>query len=268
MPDPADIKLIVCDMDGTLLDSQSRLPADFFAVFSQLKYHGIRFAAASGRSVPTLFSLFQDAAKDMILIAENGCCVTDGPRPLKVSSFSPDQLVQVDAVSRQLSGIHDVFSSPRHAYVYRNTPDQARRYINHFFESVVYFDDIHEISEEICELTVYDTVDAETWSAPFFSRHLPAFKVMAGAKTWTNVCLPEANKGSGVCCAQEYLGIGPDETMIFGDYLNDADMMPCAYFSYAMANAHPDLKKLCRFETLSNDEDGVMHILRQLVNRL
>lgn len=265
MPDPADIKLIVCDMDGTLLDSQSRLPQDFFPVFSRLKARGIRFAAASGRSVPTLSALFKEAAEDMILIAENGCCVTDGEHPLWISSFSPDQLVQVYETSLRLSGIHDVFSSPRHAYVHKSTPEDARLYISHFFESVVYFDDIHEISEEICELTVYDTIDAETWSAPFFSRQLPDFKVMAGAKTWTNVCLPEANKGSGVCCAQEYLGIGPDETMIFGDYLNDADMMPCAYFSYAMANAHPDLKKLCRFETLSNDEDGVIHIIRQLL---
>ena len=268
MPDLTNVKLIVCDMDGTLLDSRSRLPADFLNIFTRLKSHGIRFAAASGRSVPALFSLFQEAAKDMILIAENGCCVTDGPRPLQVSSFSPAQLAQVNEVSLQLSGIHDVFSSPRHAYVYRNTPEDARRYIDHFFESVVYFDDICEVTDEICELTVYDTIDAETWSAPYFSKKLPGYKVMAGAKTWTMISLPEADKGSGIRCVQEYLGIGPGETMVFGDYLNDVDMMPCAYFSYAMANAHPGLKKLCRFETLSNDEDGVMHVVRQILDKL
>ena len=268
MPDLKNVKLIVCDMDGTLLDSRSQLPADFFDIFSRLKSNGIRFATASGRSVPALFALFQEAAKDMILIAENGCCVTDGPRPLSISSFSSNQLMQVDAVSRQLSGIHDVFSGPQHAYVYRNTPEDARSYINLFFESVVYFDDISEVTEDICELTVYDTIDAETWSAPYFSKKLPDYKVMAGAKTWTTISLPEADKGSGVRCVQEYLGIGPDETMVFGDYLNDVDMMPCAYFSYAMANAHPGLKKLCRFETLSNDEDGVMHVIRQILNNL
>ena len=268
MQDLSNVKLIVCDMDGTLLDSCSRLPRDFFAVFSRLKERGIRFAAASGRSVPTLFALFQEAAKDMILIAENGCCVTDGAQPLKISSFSRDELMKVNEVSRRLSGIHDVFSGPQHAYIYRSTPDDARCYIHHFFESVVYFDDIREIPEEICELTVYDTVDAVTWSAPYFSRSLPGYKVMAGAKTWTNICLPEADKGSGVQCVQDYLGIGPEQTMVFGDYLNDADMMPHAYFTYAMANAHPDLKKLCRFETLSNDEDGVMYIVRQLLDSL
>ena len=265
MPDPANIKLIICDMDGTLLDSQSRLPEDFFSVFSRLKAQGIRFAAASGRSVPTLFSLFGQAAEDMILIAENGCCVTDGPRPLQISSLSPDQLAQFHEAAGRLSDIYEVYSGPSHAYIFDSIPDEARSYIHLFFESVVSIHDLAQIPEEICELTIYDAVDAETWSAPHFSKALPDYKVMAGAKTWTNICLPDANKGSGVRCAQEYLGIGPDQTMIFGDYLNDADMMPCAYFSYAMANAHPDLKKLCRFEPLSNDQDGVMRVIRQLL---
>lgn len=259
------VKLIVCDMDGTLLDSRSRLPRDLFSVIDQLLAHNIRFAAASGRSLPTLTALFGKASRDMILIAENGCCVTDGQKPLQISSLSADDLSLINTVSEQISGIYNVYSGPQHAYINSRTPGPALDYIRHFFENIVYYDDISEIREEICELTVYDSVDAETWSAPHFAKALPGFKVMAGAKTWTNICLPSANKGSGVRCAQAHLGILPEETMIFGDYLNDADMMPCAYYSFAMANAHPDLKKICRFETLSNDEDGVMHIVRQLL---
>lgn len=45
-------------------------------------------------------------------------------------------------------------------------------------------------------------------------------------------------------------------------------MMQQGYFSYAMANAHPDLKAVSRFETLSNNDDGVMHIIRQLLAAL
>ena len=63
-----------------------------------------------------------------------------------------------------------------------------------------------------------------------------------------------------------YYCISPDETMVFGDYLNDYEMMKQGYFSYAMANAHPDLKAISNFETLSNDEDGVLYIIRQLIH--
>ena len=40
-------------------------------------------------------------------------------------------------------------------------------------------------------------------------------------------------------------------------------MMEYSFYSYAMANAHPDLKLLCRYETLSNDENGVMTAMRE-----
>ena len=76
----------------------------------------------------------------------------------------------------------------------------------------------------------------------------------------------ESNKGHAIREIQKILKISPDETMVFGDYLNDYEMMKQGYFSYAMANAHPDLKAISNFETLSNDEDGVLYIIRQLIH--
>ena len=53
--------------------------------------------------------------------------------------------------------------------------------------------------------------------------------------------------------------------MVFGDYNNDLEMMECAYFSYAMENAHPNVKKAARFSTKSNDDAGVEYILSSLI---
>ena len=43
------IRLIAADMDGTLLDSRSRLPAGIFPMIRELTGQGIRFVIASGR---------------------------------------------------------------------------------------------------------------------------------------------------------------------------------------------------------------------------
>ena len=43
------IKLIACDMDGTLLDSAKRLPAELPEVIAKLKEKGVLFCVASGR---------------------------------------------------------------------------------------------------------------------------------------------------------------------------------------------------------------------------
>jgi hydroxymethylpyrimidine pyrophosphatase-like HAD family hydrolase len=52
--------------------------------------------------------------------------------------------------------------------------------------------------------------------------------------------------------------------MVFGDYLNDLEMLGKAHYSYAMANAHPDIKKIARFIAKSNDENGVVEILSEI----
>ena len=44
-----DIKLVVTDMDGTLLNSKHEVSTRFFQAFEQLKEQNIRFVAASGR---------------------------------------------------------------------------------------------------------------------------------------------------------------------------------------------------------------------------
>lgn len=56
------IKLIAADMDGTLLDSQKRLPEGLFSLIHTLRERGVRFAPASGRQYYTLYEQFGEIA--------------------------------------------------------------------------------------------------------------------------------------------------------------------------------------------------------------
>ncbi len=62
---------------------------------------------------------------------------------------------------------------------------------------------------------------------------------------------------------QKY-GIQKEEAMAFGDYLNDAQLLQSCGESYCMENGHPDLKALAKHMADSNDNDGVMRVLRGL----
>lgn len=52
--------------------------------------------------------------------------------------------------------------------------------------------------------------------------------------------------------------------MVFGDYHNDLEMMEQAKYSFAMGNAHADIKEKAQYMTKTNDEDGVVYILNLL----
>ena len=73
------------------------------------------------------------------------------------------------------------------------------------------------------------------------------------------------NKGKAVRTIQESLGIKMEETMAFGDQLNDIEMLNQAYYSFAVANAREEVRKAARFQADSNVRGGVLKILKGLL---
>lgn len=61
--------IIACDMDGTLLDENSRLPEETYDLIRDIDARGIRFVAASGRRLDTLLSLFDPVLDNMDFVA-------------------------------------------------------------------------------------------------------------------------------------------------------------------------------------------------------
>ena len=82
---------------------------------------------------------------------------------------------------------------------------------------------------------------------------------------WLDISTEKANKGNALKEIQKILNISKTETMVFGDYHNDIEMMQEADFSFAMENAHKDIKKIAKYTTKSNNEFGVESILEKLV---
>ena len=66
------IKLIFCDMDGTLLDENSNLPPDFDEVVGEVIRRGAIFAPASGRQYSALVLQMERYADEFVFISENG----------------------------------------------------------------------------------------------------------------------------------------------------------------------------------------------------
>ncbi|HDR8095235.1 TPA: HAD hydrolase family protein, partial [Bacillus cereus] len=75
----------------------------------------------------------------------------------------------------------------------------------------------------------------------------------------------DAQKGNGLYTLAEHLNISVENTVAIGDGLNDVSMMEKANISIAMGNAVEEIKAMCKYETLSNEEHGVAHALYKYV---
>lgn len=70
------IKLIACDLDGTLLHPGEREPrSEAFELIDELHRRGIVFMPASGRQYASLRYLFAPVADELAYVCENGALV-------------------------------------------------------------------------------------------------------------------------------------------------------------------------------------------------
>lgn len=74
-----------------------------------------------------------------------------------------------------------------------------------------------------------------------------------------------ADKGSAVRRLQRERGITRDQMAAFGDFLNDLTLLEAATYSFAMANAHPEVHRRAAWRAPANTESGVTAAVAALI---
>lgn len=265
-PQLSDIKLVASDMDGTLLNSKSELSPDFYPIYHKLKEFGVKFVAASGRQLYNLQHKFGDIADEMTFIAENGAYIMEKGREMHIEALSKESVIELLHIARQIPRSYIMLCGRKKAYIDSNEPefmDIFRLYVANY-ATVDKFEEV--LDDDIFKVTICDMIDSSENSYTHFKPLSDRYQVKVSGKTWLDVSTLNANKGYALDILQKSLGISKEETMVFGDYENDLEMMGEAYFSYAMANARPAVKAVARFEAPSNDEKGVLQVLQKLID--
>lgn len=259
------IRLIAVDMDGTLLDGQGAVPPALWLMLDRLRDAGIAFAPASGRQHATLRREFGAHGDDLVFIAENGTFVTRGDEEL--SSDTMDRAF-VDSLIAEIRGFrHDVgvvLCGKASAYIERTDAafrDQAEKYYARLADVA----DLTAVDDDILKIAVFDVEDGEKNTAPALERHRLTHQVVVSGHHWVDVMNQGVSKGKALRAIQNLLDVTPEQTAVFGDYLNDLDMMDAADFSFAMANAHPDVAAAARYRAPSNVDHGVIQVLERLL---
>ena len=261
------IKLIAADMDGTLLDSQKRLPEEFESVVRALKAQDVRFIIASGRQAATLRRDLGGLAQEMILFAENGTVVMEGNERLFVSPMEKSDVRRVLEKTRGLEGMHAVLCRPDAAMIEESAPEVFRRNVKMYYESTQIVPDLLAVCDEfddVCKIAFYDEGDAEHHEYPVLREWFEdTLSVILSGYSWVDLMQPGVNKGSAMRRLQEMKSVLPGECMAFGDYLNDKEMLEAVGESYAMENGLDEIKAVCKYIAPSNDDNGVMRVIKE-----
>ncbi|MET8782173.1 Cof-type HAD-IIB family hydrolase [Streptomyces sp. NPDC049097] len=266
--EPVDIRLVVTDMDGTLLDGTGRIPEDLWPLLAELRRRGVLFSPASGRQYATLARQFADAGDGMVFVAENGTYVVRDGVELGSDPLDAAVAARVIRTTRRLAAegvdVGAVLCGKQSAYVERADEAfvaEAKRY----YAVLRIVDDLTAVEDEFLKVALYDFGPVERTTAPALAPFAASHQVVVSGEHWVDIMNATANKGAALRRLQRELGITPAQTLVFGDYLNDLEMLDAAEWSFAMANAHPDVLRRARYVAPPNTENGVLRTITRLL---
>lgn len=259
------IKLIVSDIDGTLVeDGGNSLNPELFSTILKLKEQGIIFAAASGRHVASIEYLFTPIRDKIFYLGDNGAYVGCWGRNLFLTGLDetlvPELMEDIKAL-----GLDILVDCADCVYVDSKNEEYVRWLKDGYHFRMKQVEDVRQISEPVVKMSACRMSGVQELAEPLIKKYGEKLKVTLSGNQWVDIMCPEVNKGNAVRLLQESLGILPEETMVFGDQLNDVEMMKQAYYSFAVANARPETIAAARFLADENIRDGALKIMKLLV---
>ncbi len=263
--DFSKVKLVITDMDGTLLNSKHQVSDLFFEQFKLLKKNNIQFVAASGRQYHSIVSKLHSIEKDITIVAENGAITKRDGKELFVNAFKKDDMRYLISEIIKIPDAHLVICGKTKAYFLEKSEGLAGSVTEYYseYQTLENFDDLP--NDDLLKIAIYHEKASENFLYPTLKYLEKDWQLKISGEFWLDIALKENHKGNAIARLQKEFGITPEETMVFGDYQNDLEMLKLAKYSFAMKNAHPLVKETASYETLSNDEGGVEKVLTELL---
>ncbi len=268
-------KIIVMDMDGTLLTSKKQISQNTKEVLWQLQEQGHTLILASGRVKDRLDEFAKQLKMDKyngFLIEANGAAIYEYGSDTReiLREMSHDEVQEVHDFMKANYPSHEVLvMADVNAYVFLPDGQKESNYFNtNNMESlrnrqIFYVQDVKQINERIFKVCTFDTpevIEKMNWHFQEALQH--AYWCGRTMPFWLEVTPKEISKGKGLQQILKQLDCQPEDVYAFGDGENDISMLEFTN-GVAMANAIDSVKAVCQYECDSNDEDGIASFLKQ-----
>jgi len=255
------IRLVVSDLDGTLLNAESQLPTDFSRLVRELADRDIVFATASGRNWRSQKEVFTACNEQVTFICDNGAFIMHQGRPFFISELKAELW---KSIARKCSDYGSecgaVICGVKSAYMLRNP--QIQPFVEQFYPEIIYVNDFDEVEDQIFKISVcYPKGPSGALFDDFCRCFADQASLVCAHPVFMDVMNAGINKAAGVSMLQQSLGLTSDQTMVFGDYDNDIEMLENAGIAYIMENAPLAMREHSRFLAPSNEDQGVMRVL-------
>ncbi len=268
-----EIKCCVCDLDGTLLNSRDKINPQDRQALKALSDKGCKIVIATGRVNLQIFEYVDVLNIAGPVITCNGGYIIDTAtgEELRGKNFPPELLRELVAHCQKRN--YDFLLYTRDYVYYPTGGKRINKFINYNKTAapehrvpIRCFDDewTEDLYSSTLKLMMPGPEEQKDEFVRLFGDKGEFTAVVSGQGLFDIMPGTGTSKGEGVEFLAKKLGIPLAQVAVFGDSPNDESMFRIAGIPVAMGNACPEIKELASFVTLTNDEGGISHALKEL----
>ena len=270
-------KVVVSDLDGTLLDNEKKISPENKAAIIEMKDMGVPFVASSGRCLSEMPGEVMNNPYIKYVSCSDGAVLYDKttgeaivknymPRDVVkqcVDILSDYEILPMSHINGELYIDSDRFDHEIYAYNNVTAPFEhlmgeiAIRVRDCLAES--------ECSDEVELFCVFFHSQAELEECVERLKNLGEVKIASSEKFNIEVYYKSAGKGRALYPLAEFLGCDISEIIAVGDSKNDFEMIEEAGLGLAMSNSMPELLEIADKVICSNTEHAAKYILENYI---
>ena len=262
-------KMIISDVDGTLLDLNHQIPDENRKAVKKYMESGGLFSLATGRIEKSALIIQKELSIKIPLILYNGARIVDmvNKSVIYEKHLTAEQ-AEAAVKALKLSPVSVIIYSDGEGY----TPSYTKSINDHAEMEGIYpvlLEELMDINLSKVNKILFAGNNDENDDI-LFSCFLEEYKklcsnlpfIVRSNKRYLEFLPEGVNKGTAVEKLAEYLKIPMKEVVCFGDNLNDLEMIQKAGLGIAMGNGHEKLKEAADITAPPNHESGLAYVIK------
>lgn len=257
-----DKKMIVVDLDGTLLNINQECSIRTRRYLKRLKDLGYIIVIATGRCLMSAVGVTEGAKFANYVIASTGAVVYD----MDKSKVVMNKGIELDDVKKICSCYNDDIKYINICDYFYHHKYMTNQNVNYKFEKR-----IGNIDRFLSEVDGVYSMSVHTDDNSLIDKYYNMFnndslEILVMQDSFSDIkCLEIFRKGvskyNAIKIVMDKEGITKDNVVAFGDGLNDVDMIKLSGIGVAMGNALTEVKAASDYVTISHNDDGVVYFL-------
>jgi len=266
-----NIKIAFFDIDGTLTNNKKEVLSSTINALNRAHDMGIKLALCSGRSNEYLLKYANDFKNIDYLISSNGARIYDIKNDTNIftNTLKDNDVIDIYNYTNKkklcLTITSDVLAHINNYTPITNEDIYMRRIKNiedilneNLYQFIVVNNDLNKFIDLENYLKTKQNIKLINYSLSYLKKEISDYYFF-------DIVGIDVSKGNAINKLLEYTKINKDETICFGDSVNDLEMFKSCGTKVAMGNAIDELKKESDYITDSNDNDGISNYFQKYI---